>query len=104
MRVVIQRVKQASVTVDNAVVSEIKKGLCLLVGITQEDTDEDVAKLANKVLKLRLFEDTAQEAGTNTEWVGKPWMKSVTDIGGEVLSVSQFTLYGNIKKDRKSVV
>lgn len=101
MKVVIQRVKKASVTVNETVVSEIKKGLCLLVGITQDDTKEDVAKIANKILKLRLFEDTEQAAGTNTEWVGKPWMKSVVDIKGEILSVSQFTLYANIKKGSK---
>lgn len=101
MKVVIQRVKSASVTVDNAVVSQIKKGLCLLVGISTEDTPEDVSKLANKILKLKLFEDTQQEAGTNTEWVGKPWMKSIVDIHGEILSVSQFTLYANVKKGAK---
>ena len=101
MKVVIQRVKRASVTVDNAVVSEIKKGLCLLVGISTEDTVEDVTKLATKVLKLKLFEDVEQAAGTNTEWVGKPWMKSVVDIRGEILSVSQFTLYASVKKGAK---
>ncbi|GMM47305.1 D-tyrosyl-tRNA(Tyr) deacylase [Pichia kluyveri] len=101
MRVVIQRVKSASVTVDNAVVSSIGKGLCLLVGITQEDTIADVSKLANKILKLRLFEDIDQSAGTSTEWVGKPWMKSIIDIQGEILSVSQFTLYATIKKGTK---
>lgn len=101
MKVVIQRVKSASVTVDGAVVSAIGKGLSLLVGITQDDTLEDVSKLAGKVLKLRLFEDTEQVAGTSTEWVGKPWMKSVCDINGEILSVSQFTLYATIKKGTK---
>lgn len=101
MRVVIQRVKRASVTVDNAVISQINKGLALLVGVSTEDTADDVAKLANKVLKMRLFEDTAQEAGTNTEWVGKPWMQSVVDIKGEILSVSQFTLYASVKKGTK---
>ncbi|KAG0675445.1 D-tyrosyl-tRNA(Tyr) deacylase [Pichia californica] len=101
MKVVIQRVKSASVTVDNAIVSEIKKGLCLLVGISTDDTTDDVSKLASKILKLKLFEDTDQSAGTNTEWVGKPWMKSIVDINGEILSVSQFTLYANIKKGAK---
>jgi D-tyrosyl-tRNA(Tyr) deacylase len=101
MKVVIQRVKRASVTVDNTIVSQIQKGLCLLVGITNDDTSDDVTKLANKILKLRLFEDMEQTAGTNTEWVGKPWMKSVVDIKGEILSVSQFTLYATIKKGTK---
>ena len=101
MKVVIQRVKSASVIVDNKIISDIKKGLCLLVGISTEDTTEDVTKLASKILKLKLFEDKQQEAGTNTEWVGKPWMKSIVDINGEILSVSQFTLYANIKKGAK---
>lgn len=101
MKVVIQKVKRASVTVDNKVISEIKKGLCLLVGISTDDTNEDVSKLASKILKLKLFEDIQQEAGTNTEWVGKPWMKNIVDINGEILSVSQFTLYANIKKGAK---
>ncbi|KAH3671314.1 hypothetical protein OGAPHI_000537 [Ogataea philodendri] len=101
MKVVIQRVKQASVTVNQQVVSQINRGLMLLVGISTEDNQEDVAKLANKVLRLKLFEDQGEEAGTKTEWVGKPWQKSVGDISGEILSVSQFTLYGNIKKGAK---
>lgn len=102
MKVVIQRVKQASVVVDGSVVSSINKGLCLLVGISTQDTKDDVAKAANKVLKLRLFEDNTQPAGTSTEWVGKPWMKSVCDLAdGKILSVSQFTLYANVKKGAK---
>lgn len=101
MKVVIQKVKSASVTVDNQIISQINKGLCLLVGITNDDTSDDVSKLANKILKMRLFEDTQQEAGTSTEWVGKPWMKSIVDIKGEILSVSQFTLYATVKKGTK---
>lgn len=101
MKVVIQKVKSASVTVDNVVVSSISKGLCLLVGITTDDTIEDVTKLASKILKLKLFEDMQQSAETTTEWVGKPWMKNIVDIKGEILSVSQFTLYANIKKGAK---
>ncbi|QPG73134.1 hypothetical protein FOA43_000440 [Brettanomyces nanus] len=101
MKVVIQRVKEASVTVENEVISQIKRGLLLFVGICNEDTEEDVSKLANKVLRLRVFEDSKEDAGTNTKWVGKPWAKSVTDLNGEILSVSQFTLYGSIKKGTK---
>ncbi|KAG7691603.1 hypothetical protein KL911_005244 [Ogataea haglerorum] len=101
MKVVIQRVKQASVTVNKEVISQINKGLMLLVGISTEDSKEDVEKLANKVLRLKLFEDVGVDANTKTEWVGKPWQKSVVDIKGEILSVSQFTLYGNIQKGAK---
>lgn len=101
MKIVIQRVKQASVIVNEKTISSIGKGLCLLVGISTEDTLVDVEKAAAKILKLKLFEDTQQEAGTSTEWVGKPWMKSVVDIQGEILSVSQFTLYGTVKKGAK---
>ncbi|ODV86214.1 hypothetical protein CANARDRAFT_196376 [[Candida] arabinofermentans NRRL YB-2248] len=101
MKVVIQKCKQASVTVSNEVVSKIGKGLMLLVGISTEDTKDDVEKLASKVLKLRLFEDFSGEAETKTEWAGKPWQKTVVEAQGEILSVSQFTLYANIKKGAK---
>lgn len=102
MKIVIQRVKSASVTVGGEVISQIGKGLCLLVGISTEDTSTDVEKAANKILKLKLFEDLSQAAETPTGWEGKPWMQSVCDIpGGEILSVSQFTLYGSVKKGAK---
>ncbi|KAI5953262.1 DTD1 [Candida jiufengensis] len=101
MRLVLQKVKNASVTVDNKIISSIGNGLMLLVGISTSDTQEDVSKLSKKILSLRVFEDITKEAGTNTEWVGKPWSKSIKDIGGEILSVSQFTLYGTIKKGSK---
>lgn len=89
MKVVIQKVKRASVTVDKKVVSQIEKGLCLLVGVSVEDTKEDADRLANKVLKVRLFEED-----------DKMWQKSVLDVKGEILSVSQFTLCGSVKKTR----
>lgn len=73
----------------------------LLVGISNADTMEDVSKLLKKVLSLRIFEDVSLEAGTNTEWAGKPWSKNIKDAGGEFLCVSQFTLYGTIKKGTK---
>lgn len=101
MKIVIQRVKRAAVDVDNTRISAIGKGLCLLVGISTDDTMQDMEKGAQKILRLKLFEDTEQQAGTSTEWVGKPWMKSVVDIQGEILSVSQFTLYGTVKKGAK---
>ncbi|GMG19108.1 unnamed protein product [Ambrosiozyma monospora] len=101
MKVVIQRCKSASVTVNKAIISQIQRGYLLLVGISTQDTKEDVEKLANKLLKLRLFESTSEEASTKTEWLGKPWQNSIVDIKGEILSVSQFTLYANIKKGSK---
>ncbi|KAI3405208.2 DTD1 [Candida oxycetoniae] len=101
MRVVIQKVKNASVTVDETVVSSIGKGLMILVGISTTDTKEDVLKLSKKLLSLRVFEDLSQPPQTATRWYGKPWAKSVVDIHGEILSVSQFTLYGTVKKGTK---
>lgn len=73
----------------------------LLVGISTSDTIDDVSKLLKKLLSLRVFEDISVPAGTATEWAGKPWSKSIVDISGEILSVSQFTLYGTIKKGTK---
>jgi len=90
MKIVLQRVKQASVTVAGEVVGRIEKGLMLLVGITHEDTLEDVAFLADKVVHLRIFED---ESGKMNE--------SLLDVGGQILSVSQFTLYGDCRKGRR---
>lgn len=91
MKVVIQKVKSASVTVDTKVVSSIQKGLMLLVGISTEDTEQEVEKLSSKILKLRLFED---ESGTM-------WKKPITEINGQILSVSQFTLMARTKKGSK---
>lgn len=91
MRAVIQRVKQASVTVDSRITGQIERGLLVLVGICPEDTPEDCEKLAAKLTKLRLWPDE-QDA---------PWRKSVADIGGKVLCVSQFTLYASIQKGTK---
>lgn len=90
MRVVIQRSKQASVTVDGEVTGAIDKGYVLLVGLTHSDTLEDVQYAAKKVAELRLWED---EAGKMNH--------SIIDHGGEILSVSQFTLYAETKKGRR---
>lgn len=73
----------------------------ILVGISTKDTMEDVNRLSKKILSLRVFEDLSQPPETATKWYGKPWAKSVIDIQGEILSVSQFTLYGTIKKGTK---
>ncbi|MEX0661577.1 MAG: D-aminoacyl-tRNA deacylase [Balneolaceae bacterium] len=87
MRIVIQRVKSASVTVNNEVSGSIDKGLLLFVGIHQTDTKEKADWCCRKILKLRIFEDS--EGKMN---------KSLLDVGGELLVVSQFTLYGDMKK------
>lgn len=90
MRLVIQRVKEASVKVDGKIVGKIDKGLLVLVGFTYNDTILDINKLADKVLNLRIFDD---EDGVMN--------KSILDVGGSILSVSQFTLYADTKKGRR---
>ena len=87
MKVLIQRVKKASVTINNQLFSSINHGILALVGIEKGDTIEQVEKLAQKVTKLRIFEDD----------LGK-MNKSLLDVNGEILIVSQFTLCGNCKK------
>ncbi|KAJ5970815.1 D-tyrosyl-tRNA(Tyr) deacylase [Penicillium vulpinum] len=91
MKLVIQRVKSASVTVDSELVSSIGKGLLVFAGIGKEDTEKDAENLVNKVLKAKFWPD---ENGTQ-------WKKNVKEIEGEVLCVSQFTLYAKMKKGNK---
>ncbi|WP_100371982.1 D-aminoacyl-tRNA deacylase [Bacillus sp. FJAT-45037] len=90
MRVVLQRSKQASVTVEGEVVGHIDAGLVLLVGITHEDTNKDVEYIADKVINLRIFED--EEGKMN---------HSLLDLKKDILSISQFTLYGDCRKGRR---
>jgi len=90
LKVVVQRVSEARVTVDGQVVGEIARGLLLLVGIGQEDTDADLAWMADKLAGLRIFEDD-----------GGKMNLSVVEVGGALLSVSQFTLYGDCRKGRR---
>ena len=90
MRILIQRVKRASVTVDNKLISLIDKGLLVFVGIGEEDNDEDIQWLSKKIANIRLFDD---ENGVMN--------KSVMDIDGEVLAVSQFTLMASTKKGNR---
>ncbi|MDF5723837.1 MAG: D-aminoacyl-tRNA deacylase [Rhizonema sp. PD37] len=92
MRVIVQRVKSSQVTVDNEVVGKIGRGLNLLVGIADTDTDAELEWMVRKCLELRLFPD---EEG------GDRWQKSVQEVGGELLIVSQFTLYGDCRKGRR---
>lgn len=90
MKIVMQRVSTASVTVEGNVTGEIGKGYLLLVGVTQDDDESDVQKMADKVAKLRLFEDADEKMNL-----------SIDEVGGSILSVSQFTLYANTKKGRR---
>ncbi|WP_312473984.1 D-aminoacyl-tRNA deacylase [Neobacillus sp.] len=90
MRVVVQRSKGAKVTVNGEVTGQISKGLVLLVGVTHEDKEEDAAYLADKIANLRIFEDADEKMNL-----------SLLDVGGEILSVSQFTLYGDCRKGRR---
>ncbi|MBC1371082.1 D-tyrosyl-tRNA(Tyr) deacylase [Listeria booriae] len=90
MRVVAQRCYEASVTIDGENVGEIASGLCLLVGFTHEDTAEDVAYIAKKIVGLRIFEDDSDKMNL-----------SIKEAGGAILSVSQFTLYADVKKGRR---
>lgn len=90
MRVVVQRVKQARVVVDDRVVGSIGHGLCLLVGVARSDDDEDVAAAVDKIVTLRIFAD--DEGRMN---------RSVRDVEGEVLVVSQFTLLADTRKGRR---
>ena len=90
MRLVVQRVIEASCTIDNEIYSEIDKGFMVLVGLGINDNKEIVNKMANKLSKLRIFED--EEGKIN---------KSLSDVGGSILSISQFTLYADTKKGNR---
>lgn len=90
MKIVLQRSAQASVTVEGAVTGRIDKGYVLLVGITAEDSEEDIAYAAKKVAELRLFEDAEGKMNLG-----------IREIGGAILSISQFTLYADTKKGRR---
>lgn len=90
MKAVIQRVSEASVEVDSKLVGEIGKGLLVFLGITHDDTDKDIDYLIDKIINLRIFEDEDQRMNL-----------SLLDIHGEVLLVSQFTLYGDCRKGRR---
>lgn len=90
MRVVIQRCLDASVSVDGKIIGSIDKGLTVLIGFTYNDTIDTINKMINKVINLRIFDD---ENGIMN--------KSLIDIGGSLLSISQFTLYADTKKGRR---
>lgn len=90
MRAVVQRVAYSSVAVNGKVVGEIKKGFNILLGISKDDTIEDVKYMKDKIINLRVFED--EEGKLN---------KSLKDVNGELLVISQFTLYGDCRKGRR---
>ena len=90
MRAVVQRVREARVTIDGAVVGAIDRGLCVLLGVATTDTAADADRLCQKITGLRIFED--DEGRMN---------KAVDEIGGALLVVSQFTLHGDVRKGRR---
>ncbi|KYH36018.1 D-tyrosyl-tRNA(Tyr) deacylase [Clostridium tepidiprofundi DSM 19306] len=90
MRAVVQRVNESKVLVEGKIVGEIRKGLNVLIGISNDDTVDDIKYIRDKILNLRIFED---ENGKMN--------KSLIDIGGELLVISQFTLYGDCRKGRR---
>lgn len=90
MRCVVQRVKEASVTVAGKVVGKIGPGYMVLIGVSVEDTEKDVRYMADKVPNLRIFEDAEDKMNL-----------SLKDVGGEILAVSQFTLYGDARGGRR---
>ena len=90
MRLIVQRSKESSVTVDEKIVGKIKQGLVILVGFTHTDTLEDIKNLAKKLVNLRIFNDE-----------NKIMNKSLLDVKGSILSISQFTLYADTKKGNR---
>ena len=87
MRAIVQRSQESSVTVDGKMVGSIKSGLVVLVGFTQDDTIKDIEYIVDKIINLRIFDGTPE--------------LSVKDLNGEILAISQFTLYANAKKGRR---
>lgn len=90
MRAVVQRVSYSKVTVDGVLVGEIQKGLNVLLGIGQEDSQKDIEYVAEKIVNLRIFEDTNNKMNL-----------SLLDVKGEIIVISQFTLYGDCRKGKR---
>ena len=90
MKVIVQRSKESNVSVDNKLINKIDSGLVLLVGFTEGDDESKLVTMAKKIVNLRIFDD---DAGVMN--------KSILDVGGEILSISQFTLYADTKKGNR---
>ncbi len=90
MKTVIQRVTEASVSIDGKVNGKIKKGLMILIGVSAEDTEEQADWIAHKISNMRIFEDEEQHMN-----------RSILDVNGEILAVSQFTLYADCRKGNR---
>jgi D-tyrosyl-tRNA(Tyr) deacylase len=98
MRAVVQRVSRASVSVDGEITGQIGLGLLVLLAVGRDDTDADAIYLAEKIVGLRIFEVDRENAEAGAR--GK-MDRSVTDVGGAVLAVSQFTLYGDVRRGKR---
>ncbi|WP_085991811.1 D-aminoacyl-tRNA deacylase [Oceanobacillus senegalensis] len=90
MKAVIQRARNAQVSVEKEIVGKIDNGFVVLLGVTHDDTEEDIDYLVNKIVNLRVFEDENEKMND-----------SLKDVGGSILSISQFTLYADTKKGRR---
>lgn len=90
MRAIIQRVSQASVTIDNQIYSEISEGYLVLLAVSTEDEDKDLEYILDKIIHMRIFTDENDKMN-----------KSILDVDGQILVVSQFTLYGDVRKGRR---
>ncbi|WP_130863683.1 D-aminoacyl-tRNA deacylase [Bacilliculturomica massiliensis] len=90
MRAVVQRVNRSAVTVEGSVTGAIQKGLMVLLGVSEDDTDQDAAYMADKITGLRIFEDDEEKMNL-----------SVMDVEGDILAVSQFTLFGDCRKGKR---
>ncbi|HZK88323.1 MAG TPA: D-aminoacyl-tRNA deacylase, partial [Anaerovoracaceae bacterium] len=90
MRAVVQRVSEADVTVDEVITGSIKKGFMVMIGVEEEDDENDAAYMAGKISGLRIFEDSDEKMNL-----------SIKDVGGQILAVSQFTLFGDVRKGKR---
>ena len=90
MRIVVQRVKNASVRIDGEICGQINQGLLVFLGVSKEDTESDITYISDKITGLRIFEDENEKMNN-----------SIMDINGEILVISQFTLYGDCRKGRR---
>ncbi|HZK61627.1 MAG TPA: D-aminoacyl-tRNA deacylase [Anaerovoracaceae bacterium] len=90
MRAVVQRVTEADVTVDKVITGSIKKGFMVMIGVEEADDENDAAYMAGKISGLRIFEDAEEKMNL-----------SIKDVGGQILAVSQFTLFGDVRKGKR---